>query len=139
MIKITPEQRLLLNSRLSLEKMRKRGGIEVRANGTLCCPFHDDAHPSAKLFSDNRMWCFSCGKMYDPVAFVISFPLEFPLVKILLKLEGRKHPDGVQPLREEHDFSELALFRKAGMDIYSFEEVLFRILALPQEKENLSV
>ena len=140
MLRITEEQRLLLNSRLSIEKMLKQLGIEVRANGTLCCPFHDDKRPSAKLFQDNRMWCFSCARMYDPVDFVRHFPQEFPLVKILLRLEGKANTlqgTVIESPKEQYDFSSLVSFRQSGISIQDFEERLFNLL--DKAVENPSV
>ena len=34
-------------------------GLKVRRNGTACCPFHDDKHPSMKI--DKNYHCFACG------------------------------------------------------------------------------
>lgn len=31
---------------------------------TLRCPFHEDNSKSAKLFEDNRLYCFTCHKQY---------------------------------------------------------------------------
>ena len=33
-------------------------GISVGRNGMVCCPFHDDRHPSMKV--DRRFHCFAC-------------------------------------------------------------------------------
>lgn len=33
---------------------------------TLRCPFHDDNSKSAKLFEDNRLFCWTCHKQYGP-------------------------------------------------------------------------
>jgi len=138
-MRITSEQRALLNSKLSLLKMLKKLGAEVRANGTLCCPFHDDERPSAKLFPDNRMWCFTCGKMYFPVDFIYRFQDEFNLVKIILRLESQERErqevgegvsqEGREKTRkeEQYNFSELEAYRRAEIDILSFENRLFNI------------
>ncbi|MBC3533287.1 MULTISPECIES: CHC2 zinc finger domain-containing protein [Clostridia] len=34
-------------------------GLHIRRNGTACCPFHDDRHPSMKV--DQNYHCFACG------------------------------------------------------------------------------
>ena len=31
-------------------------GMKIGRNGMVCCPFHDDKHPSMKL--DKRYYCF---------------------------------------------------------------------------------
>lgn len=42
-------------------------GIEVRRNGMVCCPFHDDKNPSMKV--DHRFHCFGCGADGDVIDF----------------------------------------------------------------------
>ena len=33
-------------------------GLNVSRNGMVCCPFHDDRHPSMKLYEDHYPpWC----------------------------------------------------------------------------------
>lgn len=34
-------------------------GLNVSRNGMVCCPFHDDRHPSMKLYEDHYH-CFGC-------------------------------------------------------------------------------
>ena len=34
-------------------------GLSVSRNGMVCCPFHDDRHPSMKLYEDHYH-CFGC-------------------------------------------------------------------------------
>ncbi len=43
-------------------------GLKVRRNGTACCPFHDDKHPSMKI--DKNYHCFACGVGGDAVDYV---------------------------------------------------------------------
>lgn len=43
-------------------------GLKVRRNGTACCPFHDDKHPSMKI--DKNYHCFACGVGGDVVDYV---------------------------------------------------------------------
>jgi len=43
-------------------------GLKVRRNGTACCPFHDDKHPSMKI--DENYHCFACGVGGDVVDYV---------------------------------------------------------------------
>lgn len=47
--------------------------------GMALCPFHADKDPSMRLFPDNHVYCFSCAKGWDTIAFVqerdgLSFP-----------------------------------------------------------------
>lgn len=43
-------------------------GLKVRRNGTACCPFHDDKHPSMKI--DKNYHCFAYGVSGDAVDYV---------------------------------------------------------------------
>ena len=44
-------------------------GLQVGRNGMICCPFHDDRHPSMKLNMD-YFYCFGCGATGDVIDFV---------------------------------------------------------------------
>ena len=43
-------------------------GFNVKKNGMMCCPFHDDRHPSMKV--DKRFYCFGCEAKGDVIDFV---------------------------------------------------------------------
>lgn len=42
-------------------------GLEVKRGGMVCCPFHQDRHPSMKV--DARFHCFGCGADGDVIDF----------------------------------------------------------------------
>lgn len=44
-------------------------GIPVTRSHMICCPFHDDKHPSMKL-NDTYFYCFGCGATGDVIDFV---------------------------------------------------------------------
>ena len=43
-------------------------GMTVARNGMVCCPFHDDRHPSMKL-NEDYFYCFGCGAKGDAIEF----------------------------------------------------------------------
>lgn len=43
-------------------------GLRVSRNGMVCCPFHNDRHPSMKV--DKGFYCFACGVKGDVIHFV---------------------------------------------------------------------
>ena len=45
-------------------------GLKVNKNGMVCCPFHDDRHPSMKV--DKGFCCFACGAKGDVITFVVD-------------------------------------------------------------------
>ena len=46
-------------------------GLKINRNGMICCPFHDDRHPSMKV--DKGFCCFACGAKGDVIIFVADF------------------------------------------------------------------
>ena len=42
-----------------------RYGFKVNRNGMICCPFHNDRHPSMKV--DKGFCCFACGAKGDVI------------------------------------------------------------------------
>ena len=73
-------------------------GLQIKRNGTACCPFHNDKHPSMKI--DRNYHCFACGVGGDVINYVsrmnglsqyeaalepnsvIWFPLSYEYMKI---------------------------------------------------------
>ena len=53
---------------LTARQVAEHYGLKVRRNGTACCPFHDDKHPSMKI--DNNYHCFACGVGGDAIDYV---------------------------------------------------------------------
>lgn len=43
-------------------------GLKINRSGMVCCPFHDDKHPSLKL-NEDYFYCFGCGATGDVVDF----------------------------------------------------------------------
>ena len=41
-------------------------GLVVGGHGMTCCPYHDDRHPSMKLY-DDHFYCFACGTHGDVI------------------------------------------------------------------------
>ena len=46
-------------------------GLSVNRSSMICCPFHDDRHPSMKV--DDRFFCFGCGAKGDVIDFVSKY------------------------------------------------------------------
>lgn len=44
-------------------------GLQVNRNGMVCCPFHEDRHPSMKL-NERYFYCFGCGATGDVIDLV---------------------------------------------------------------------
>ena len=44
----------------------KMYGLSVQRNGMALCPFHNDTHPSMKLY-DDHFYCFACGAHGDVI------------------------------------------------------------------------
>lgn len=48
-----------VKAHLTARQVAESYGLHVRRNGTACCPFHDDRHPSMKV--DKNYHCFARG------------------------------------------------------------------------------
>ncbi len=46
-------------------------GMKIRRNNMICCPFHNDHHPSMKL-NATYYYCFGCGATGDVIQFVAN-------------------------------------------------------------------
>ncbi len=46
-------------------------GLHPNRNKMICCPFHNDRHPSMKV--DKRYYCFGCGAKGDAIDFAANY------------------------------------------------------------------
>lgn len=53
---------------LTARQVAEYYGLQVKRNGLVCCPFHDDKHPSMKI--DTNYHCFACGVGGDAIDYV---------------------------------------------------------------------
>ena len=54
---------------VTVKQAAERYGYKVNRSDIICCPFHDDHHPSMKLNRD-YFYCFGCGATGDVIDFV---------------------------------------------------------------------
>lgn len=59
----------VVKAEVTLTKAAEHYGLNVSRNHMVCCPFHDDRHPSMKL-NEDYFYCFSCGARGDVIDFV---------------------------------------------------------------------
>ena len=57
-----------VKERVTARQVAEKYGLKVRQNGMVCCPFHNDKHPSMKI--DRNYYCFACGSKVDAVNYV---------------------------------------------------------------------
>ena len=58
-----------IKDRVDLKDLVRYYGLEVDRGGFACCPFHNDRHPSFKVYEDHYH-CFGCGEHGDHIDFV---------------------------------------------------------------------
>ncbi len=58
-----------IKTAVSVPEAARYYGIETKGNGMCRCLFHDDSHPSMKLYQDNY-YCFGCGAHGDVIDLV---------------------------------------------------------------------
>ena len=54
---------------VTVKQAAEHYGYKVNRGDMICCPFHDDRHPSMKLNRD-YFYCFGCGATGDVIDFV---------------------------------------------------------------------
>ncbi len=57
-----------IKEHLTAREVAEYYGLKVGRNGMVCCPFHDDKHPSLKI--DTGYHCFGCGAHGDAIGYV---------------------------------------------------------------------
>lgn len=55
-----------IKTNVALADAARRYGLTVQRNGMALCPFHNDTHPSMKLY-DDHFYCFACGAHGDVI------------------------------------------------------------------------
>ena len=58
-----------VKSAVTVKQAAEHYGCKVNRGDMICCPFHDDRHPSMKLNRD-YFYCFGCGANGDVIDFV---------------------------------------------------------------------
>lgn len=58
-----------VKSAVTMKQAAEHYGCKVNRGDMICCPFHDDRHPSMKLNRD-YFYCFGCGATGDVIDFV---------------------------------------------------------------------
>lgn len=58
-----------IKSRLSMRQVVEFYGFKMNRKGTCLCPFHNDGHPSMKIY-EKGFYCFTCGAGGDIIKFV---------------------------------------------------------------------
>lgn len=81
----------------------ERYGPTVSRNGMMLCPFHDDHHPSLRLY-DDHFYCFACaahGDVIDLTAKLlgVSAPEAIRRLEEDFGLGGNDSPQSVRPAR----------------------------------------
>ena len=59
----------LVKASVTIKQAAKHYGCKVNRGDMICCPFHDDRHPSMKLNRD-YFYCFGCGATGDVIDLV---------------------------------------------------------------------
>ena len=57
-----------MKERVTARQVAERYGLKVRRNGMVCCPVHNDKHPSMKI--NQNYYCFARGAKGDAVNYV---------------------------------------------------------------------
>ena len=58
-----------IKAAISVKQAAEHYGLKINRNDMVCCPFHNDRHPSLKL-NEEYFFCFGCGAKGDVIDFV---------------------------------------------------------------------
>ena len=58
-----------IKAAISVKQAAEHYGLKAGRNGMACCPFHNDRHPSLKLYEE-YFFCFGCAAKGDVIDFV---------------------------------------------------------------------
>ena len=58
-----------IKAAISVKQAAEHYGLKMSRNCMVCCPFHNDRHPSMKL-NEDYFFCFGCGAKGDVIDFV---------------------------------------------------------------------
>lgn len=72
-----------------------------KGSGNLKCPFHDDKHPSSKIYQ-NSFRCFRCGRFYYPINFIKKFNLDID--EIFYDLFSKYGKDSLEDENEKREY-----------------------------------
>ena len=77
-------------------------GLKVGCNGMVCCPFHNDRHPSLKL-NEDYYYCFGCGAHGDVIELTAKLFKEsnYEAAKRLISDFGISTGEGWEPIRRQ--------------------------------------
>ena len=59
----------IVKATVSVRQAAECYGLKLSRNNMVCCPFHDNRHPSLKL-NENYFFCFGCGAKGDVIDLV---------------------------------------------------------------------
>ena len=60
---------MTVKAAVTVRQAAEHYGLQVSRNGMVCCPFHNDRHPSMKL-NERYFYCFGCGATGDVIDLV---------------------------------------------------------------------
>ena len=107
-------------------------GLRISRNGMICCPFHDDRHPSMKV--DKGFCCFACGAKGDVITFVADFfhlaPLEAAKklaedFQIPIFTDNAKKMNASKKNRKEHCTRPKRNLKNGNGKVSAFYQIIF--------------
>jgi hypothetical protein len=95
-------------------------GIEKR-DGNINCIFHSDSKASARVYSDNSFWCFTCNRFFYPINIIRREHLNIDIIfEDLFKRYGYQEIDVAKE-------KEIRSISTKGKDIIQFSKEFFNI------------
>lgn len=88
-------------SRISMREIANKYGLKVTRAGFALCPFHQDKHPSMKIYDEigKGYFCFTCNKGGS----VINFVMEYFKIEYIDALKKLDSDFGLNVLEEKEE------------------------------------
>jgi DNA primase len=137
---MTINKRLLVsavNAKFELPALLDRFcGIRRESDTYTCkCPFHGDSRRSAKVYQDNRMYCFACAKQYgayDVLTLIAGYKDE-DLLKYVDADSVLLEDSRIHTIQDDEFLSHRAQFAAGLIDLQTLSEYVHtRILQAKQ-------
>ena len=75
------------------ELLYQNFGLEAEIGKSFKCPFHDDSTASARLYDDNKFYCYGCGSQFSPYTILIKIGIPYKKLEQLVPVDFKASHD----------------------------------------------
>lgn len=119
-----------IKEQITARDIAEHYGYEVNRSGMMCCPFHDDKHPSMKV--DKNFYCFGCGAKGNAIEFAAKLHELTTYEAALNLIDDFMLPIDVDKKikREKKQYAEIKRIKREKLNRQLFEKSVDRIYSV---------